>query len=116
MTLRILFSLPDRGWIHRRASEAQRERCVEFATGRLRDAVAAGEECGIDDLRRIVLVEQIAATNGQRPAVIRIDQRDARRVRRMCRLEGVRSEEHTSELQSLMHISYAVFCLKKKKR
>src|SRR3546814_16762229 len=29
--------------------------------------------------------------------------------------EGSRSEEHTSELQSLMRISYAVFCLKKKK-
>src|SRR3546814_5178625 len=29
--------------------------------------------------------------------------------------EAVRSEEHTSELQSLMRISYAVFCLKKKK-
>src|SRR3546814_6386505 len=28
---------------------------------------------------------------------------------------GVRSEEHTSELQSLMRLSYAVFCLKKKK-
>src|SRR3546814_8239124 len=28
---------------------------------------------------------------------------------------GYRSEEHTSELQSLMRISYAVFCLKKKK-
>src|SRR3546814_8078552 len=28
--------------------------------------------------------------------------------------QGVRSEEHTSELQSLMRISYAVFCLKKK--
>src|SRR3546814_2908853 len=28
---------------------------------------------------------------------------------------GFRSEEHTSELQSLMRISYAVFCLKKKK-
>src|SRR3546814_2586778 len=28
---------------------------------------------------------------------------------------AVRSEEHTSELQSLMRISYAVFCLKKKK-
>src|SRR3546814_15865279 len=27
---------------------------------------------------------------------------------------GVRSEEHTSEVQSLMRISYAVFCLKKK--
>src|SRR3546814_2830474 len=32
------------------------------------------------------------------------------------RLAGIaRSEEHTSELQSLMRISYAVFCLKKKK-
>src|SRR3546814_1868482 len=30
-------------------------------------------------------------------------------------VEGFRSEEHTSELQSLMSISYAVFCLKKKK-
>src|SRR3546814_15029893 len=29
--------------------------------------------------------------------------------------DGIRSEEHTSELQSLMRISYAVFCLKKKK-
>src|SRR3546814_12884156 len=29
--------------------------------------------------------------------------------------ERLRSEEHTSELQSLMRISYAVFCLKKKK-
>src|SRR3546814_6373073 len=31
------------------------------------------------------------------------------------RLRCTRSEEHTSELQSLMRISYAVFCLKKKK-
>src|SRR3546814_8998964 len=31
-----------------------------------------------------------------------------------CQPTGVRSEEHTSELQSLMRISYAVFCLKKK--
>src|SRR3546814_2920812 len=30
--------------------------------------------------------------------------------------EARRSEEHTSELQSLMRISYAVFCLKKKKK
>src|SRR3546814_9490626 len=34
------------------------------------------------------------------------------RINRMAR----RSEEHTSELQSLMRISYAVFCLKKKKQ
>src|SRR3546814_9970920 len=32
------------------------------------------------------------------------------------RAAGRRSEEHTSELQSLMRISYAVFCLKKKKK
>src|SRR3546814_6471172 len=31
-------------------------------------------------------------------------------------MHGWRSEEHTSELQSLMRISYAVFCLKKKKQ
>src|SRR3546814_7604893 len=31
-------------------------------------------------------------------------------------LKASRSEEHTSELQSLMRISYAVFCLKKKKK
>src|SRR3546814_3640229 len=34
---------------------------------------------------------------------------------RANRLTETRSEEHTSELQSLMRISYAVFCLKKKK-
>src|SRR3546814_5314514 len=33
-----------------------------------------------------------------------------------CHRQSNRSEEHTSELQSLMRISYAVFCLKKKKR
>src|SRR3546814_5233595 len=32
------------------------------------------------------------------------------------KLCAIRSEEHTSELQSLMRISYAVFCLKKKKK
>src|SRR3546814_1727020 len=37
------------------------------------------------------------------------------RVYRAFRRGGSRSEEHTSELQSLMRISYAVFCLKKNK-
>src|SRR3546814_3062803 len=36
------------------------------------------------------------------------------RARYLARLYRRRSEEHTSELQSLMRISYAVFCLKKK--
>src|SRR3546814_5259770 len=37
-------------------------------------------------------------------------------ARRRARKGRWRSEEHTSELQSLMRISYAVFCLKKKKK
>src|SRR3546814_6959896 len=36
-------------------------------------------------------------------------------VRRTSIMDWCRSEEHTSELQSLMRISYAVFCLKKKR-
>src|SRR3546814_4808503 len=52
------------------------------------------------------------------------DHRDlvaASRLRRLVQGEvhravAHRSEEHTSELQSLMRISYAVFCLKKKKK
>src|SRR3546814_3613958 len=41
----------------------------------------------------------------------------AHAAQRVCKVGGEppRSEEHTSELQSLMRISYAVFCLKKKK-
>src|SRR3546814_8295683 len=52
-----------------------------------------------------------------------IDRRDAARIGDVVERIGVehdevgtRSEEHTSELQSLMRISYAVFCLKKKKK
>src|SRR3546814_8248191 len=39
---------------------------------------------------------------------------DADAARERLRVDLTRSEEHTSELQSLMRISYAVFCLKKK--
>src|SRR3546814_7804796 len=49
----------------------------------------------------------------------RNDFRQAARPGRSSRLPDARSsrsEEHTSELQSLMRISYAVFCLKKKKQ
>src|SRR3546814_12660384 len=37
-------------------------------------------------------------------------------MRAFARNSSTRSEEHTSELQSLLSISYAVFCLKKKKK
>src|SRR3546814_8996158 len=40
---------------------------------------------------------------------------DGKALRHVADGEAGRSEEHTSELQSLMRISYAVFCLKKKK-
>src|SRR3546814_10413810 len=40
--------------------------------------------------------------------------KDSIRLPYASRVRQIRSEEHTSELQSLMRISYAVFCLKKK--
>src|SRR3546814_7928069 len=42
--------------------------------------------------------------------------REGPRLQRLVFRDNERSEEHTSELQSLMRISYAVFCLKKKNR
>src|SRR3546814_2464063 len=50
---------------------------------------------------------QLVRASGQRRA--------GRSRTQSCCEAGFRSEEHTSELQSLMRISYAVFCLKKKK-
>src|SRR3546814_6322216 len=49
-----------------------------------------------------------------RPPEMREKQDDRALVRQLA--DRRRSEEHTSELQSLMRISYAVFCLKKKKK
>src|SRR3546814_9740933 len=58
----------------------------------------------------------------RRRAAIWLQRQPDVRRRRICearyhlRVDQLRSEEHTSELQSLMRISYAVFCLKKKKK
>src|SRR3546814_1361836 len=55
--------------------------------------------------------------DGREKALLRLhiggDRTEERRLRLVGPV-GARSEEHTSELQSLMRISYAVFCLKKK--
>src|SRR3546814_2936219 len=59
------------------------------------------EEC-------LAMLEQLAVLNGW------IDAKTAR-ITELAAATPVRSEEHTSELQSLMRISYAVFCLKKNK-
>src|SRR3546814_4805745 len=53
-------------------------------------------------------------SNGAMP--IRACDRRAMEYPRQNAGDPARSEEHTSELQSLMRISYAVFCLKKKKK
>src|SRR3546814_4649311 len=55
---------------------------------------------------------------GSRPikALIVLSPKKAAMTARATRVNSARSEEHTSELQSLMRISYAVFCLKKKKK
>src|SRR3546814_3465603 len=57
-------------------------------------------------------------TPGHPGHVLRHPRRRVGALRCGARRRGarVRSEEHTSELQSLMRISYAVFCLKKKKK
>src|SRR3546814_7942125 len=64
------------------------------------------------DRRLADLSQPARAQIGRAPAIdpcFGVEQREDTRVM------ASRSEEHTSELQSLMRISYAVFCLKKKK-
>src|SRR3546814_1254611 len=57
------------------------------------------------------------ADRGAARLVARFDQRAVLPAAgHVARCDRARSEEHTSELQSLMRISYAVFCLKKKKK
>src|SRR3546814_7021296 len=83
-----------------------------------------------DSLRDVVdaVTEQVEATHAQAPLFERYAELDHQladiagdgfgRADRLgkaaANLDQIRSEEHTSELQSLMRISYAVFCLKKK--
>src|SRR3546814_1755328 len=55
------------------------------------------------------------ARASRRASTLRRGAASPRPRERRCRRSRGRSEEHTSELQSLMRISYAVFCLKKKK-
>src|SRR5881409_3434622 len=75
--------------------------------------------------RQVVKYANLAAVAGQqfpeclpghrRPAR-RHEHESARTALEQSRAPVARSEEHTSELQSQSHISYAVFCLKKKTR
>src|SRR3546814_8087206 len=72
----------------------------------------------IHDLRQEAYVRVYEAAARSRPTTPRAFLFTTARhlvTDRLRRGRVVRSEEHTSELQSLMRISYAVFCLKKKK-
>src|SRR3546814_8960973 len=64
----------------------------------------------LDDARRL-----IDFLHADHEAVVAVAARADRNVEFHRGIGVIRSEEHTSELQSLMRISYAVFCLKKKK-
>src|SRR3546814_7040275 len=87
--------------------EFMAERDAREAHGDLRVARAADQEAGPAGV--IVGAADADLVRQQRDLV-----EQARQLGRLCAV--VRSEEHTSELQSLMRISYAVFCLKKKKK
>src|SRR3546814_10189671 len=75
-------------------------------------AHAMGGESGADEVAMgIAVVMAIAGTTLSKFVLEKLTDNQ---FRRWTQLIVVRSEEHTSELQSLMRISYAVFCLKKK--
>src|SRR3546814_4498354 len=82
-------------------------------------AAFAGQEVGRVDIKSIKVRAGRAAQPVDRQPAIFARHRQRSQDRR-CFGPGIkcgigRSEEHTSELQSLLRISYAVFCLKKKK-
>src|SRR3546814_5857599 len=94
-----------------RTRRRRRHRCARGCRGRAR---AAGPPSSPNGPRR----SPACRTRRARPSPAareRASCRQGRRWRRRTRMRR-RSEEHTSELQSLMRISYAVFCLKNKNK
>src|SRR3546814_7394270 len=86
----------------------------EGSTGRRKGAVAAGQARSDQGDRQRYLHPGGEKASGTGCNARRCDPGSKADTRRET--GGERSEEHTSELQSLMRISYAVFCLKKKKK
>src|SRR3546814_2548185 len=67
------------------------------------------------DMYLSTLRSYVEAIGGQLELIVKLPTRPAFTLHHLGDTAADRSEEHTSELQSLMRISYAVFCLKKKK-
>src|SRR3546814_9763274 len=98
-----------------------RLRCaVRFAAGRRFTgcrAVSWFSMRRLADLVDLVVDQQLRDLAGAHFGQHRVDLGDALGAQRVGGVDDVqRSEEHTSELQSLMRISYAVFCVEKKKK
>src|SRR3546814_5699714 len=100
----------------RRSANAEHGRATGSINGRLH-AVRTVESQVIDDVRAELQALATAITRDDRVALRRLivayHKRRLRMAADIVRALYRRSEEHTSELQSLMRISYAVFCLKK---
>src|SRR3546814_6400728 len=75
--------------------------------------VTPGDPKEASEQERAALQQQLAQVAGSEDADGML--KALRKRMKITVAESRRSEEHTSELQSLMRISYAVFCLKKKK-
>src|SRR3546814_9551605 len=67
------------------------------------------------EISRMTFLVSGSESDTESPAVARLASQEASLAAPEKGVSTKRSEEHTSELQSLMRISYAVFCLKKKK-
>src|SRR3546814_2868991 len=67
-------------------------------------------------IRQAMLVAQQGKQHFRIEEAAAVQERKDEVGHRPIEQRGIRSEEHTSELQSLMRISYAVFCLKKQKQ
>src|SRR3546814_4332701 len=86
---------------------------VPNADGALRPGMFARVRLQFADDKALVVPETALVPSGEEQYVFRIEQDRVKRT--VVQVGQRRSEEHTSELQSLMRISYAVFCLKNKK-
>src|SRR3546814_3390709 len=77
--------------------------------------LSAATHCLSENPIRARCSPRLRRRKGPRPFMLEIRRSTSRQRERLRCRRLRRSEEHTSELQSLMRISYAVFCLKKKK-
>src|SRR3546814_5238711 len=104
--------------LFRSAVRVRRAAMVSIAPGQLRRLWCGGDRAGGHDGRQRHNHTHDLLTHTLPPhidprltePVVRIRAMPRAKPRSMARLVACRSEEHTSELQSLMRISYAVFC------